>query len=389
VGDPVGAAPPDEGEVLPDRLAVTYRLVASDEARAAELADTIAREQTVEVPPGVGGEVLQARMLGRPGPVVRVDEERFDVVVAYPFEVTGPSLVQLLNVAYGNVSLMDGVRVVDVAPARRMLEAAPGPRFGVDGLRAIVGAAPERPLVSVALKPVGRSARDLADLASTLVRVGVDVIKDDHGLVDQPSAPFSERVSAVSAAMRRANATEGRRAVYFPNVTGPVDTLMDRIAYVAAEGCRGIMLCPSLMGLDTMRTIAAGSRPLALMAHPTHAQCSPGRAEGISPEVLFGTLYRMAGADAVVYVSAGGRFGWPLETCLSINHRLQAPLGGLHRAVPAPAGGMEAAEASRWFATYGPDVMLLIGGSLLSRDDVGAATAAVVDAARQVGGVSP
>jgi ribulose-bisphosphate carboxylase large chain len=324
---------------------------------------------------------LESLLLGRVEGIEPVGDERFDATISYALEVTGTGLLQVINVAYGNVSLMNGVRLVDLVLPVEVLEHLPGPRFGIDGMRAIVGADGGRPLVSVALKPVGLSTGELADLATTFVRAGVDVIKDDHGLVDQRSSRFVDRVRRVGADVAAANAETGGKTAYFPNVTGPVNTLHERLALAVSSGCPGVMVCPSLIGLDVMRSIAAGPDHLAIMAHPAHGQAAPGRHEGIAPEVLFGTIYRAAGADIVVYVNAGGRFDWPVETCEGINARLRAPMGPHRVAFPAPAGGVDAADAAAWLERYGSDTMLLIGGSLLQQDDLLGATRRVVEAA--------
>ena len=365
----------------PGRMQATYRLQRDRVEDAEALALAIAREQTLEVPPGVGGDEIEALLLGRVESVVARHEGDFDATISFALGVTGTELLQVINVAYGNVSLMNGVRLVDLILPAEILDALPGPRFGIGGLRQMVGAEGGRPLVSVALKPVGRTSEELAGLAATFVHAGVDVIKDDHGLVDQGTSPFSERVARVGAAVTAANAKTGGRTAYFPNVTGPVDTLRDRLDTAASVGCAGVMVCPSLMGLDVMRSITSGSNPLAIMAHPSHSQTAPGRSEGIAPDVLFGTLYRAAGADVVVYVNAGGRFAWPVETCEAINARLRGALGHHRAAFPAPAGGVDAAAAASWLELYGPDTMLLIGGSLLGQDDLLGATRRVVAAA--------
>jgi len=327
----------------PGRLTATYRLLSGSVEEAEDLAQAIAREQTLEV--------------------------------------TGTELLQVVNVAYGNVSLMNGVSLVDLVLPVEVQEALPGPRFGIEGLREMVGAEGGRPLVSTAIKPVGLTSERLAEIATTFVRAGVDVIKDDHGLVDQASSRFVERVSRVGAAVAAANADTGGRTAYFPNVTGPVDTLQERLDHVASVGCPGVMLCPSLMGIDVMRSIAAGMPRLAIMAHPSHTQTAPGRSEGITPDVLYGTIFRAAGADIVVYVNAGGRFAWSIEACKTINERLRAPMGPIRAAFPAPAGGVDAADAGVWLQRYGADTMLLIGGSLLREADMLGATRRVVEAA--------
>ncbi len=366
----------------PGRLVATYRLRCPTYDAATEIARAIAREQTLEVPPGVVGGVLEGRLLGHVDDIAALPEGGFDAKVSYSLEVTGTELLQVVNVAYGNVSLMNGVRLVDLILPVEVLETLPGPRYGIEGLREMVGAEGGRPLISVVVKPVGRTSRELADLAKTFVRAGVDVIKDDHGLVDQSPAPFLDRVTAVGTAVAAANADTGGRTAYFPNVTGPVDRLEERLDHVVAVGCPGVLVCPGLMGLDVMRTIASGPRPLAIMAHPTHSQVAPGRREGIAPAVLYGTLYRVAGADIAVYVNAGGRFAWPVEECEAINARLLAPLGRHRAAVPAPSGGVDADDAGSWLERYGPDTMLLIAGSLLVQDDLFAATRRLVEVAR-------
>ena len=122
-----------------------------------------------------------------------------------------------------------------------------------------------------------------------------------------------------------------------------------------------------------------------IMAHPSHANTAPRAAHGIAPELLIGTLWRLAGADCVIYVNARGRFAWPLETCLAINERAREPLGSHRSAFPVPAGGIQAHEVDHWFRSYGPDTLLLIGGSVLEAGNVSSAARALVDAAHRAG----
>lgn len=343
-------------------------------------------------------------MLGRveevePAPTVGWDSPRsdsapfrrpgthFHVRIAYPLASTGTELTQILNVVYGNVSLMNGVRVVDLALPSEILNALPGPRFGIDGVRALTGAT-KRPLVGSAIKPLGLPPAQLARLAAAFARAGVDVVKDDHGLTDQPSAPFAERVAAVGEAVANVNAATGGRTMYLPNATGPLDTLEERLDLVVTHGLPGVLLSPSLVGLDTMRAIASDPRDLAVMAHPSHGQAAPGRSEGVAPDVLYGTLYRAGGADMVVFPDAGGRYDWPEEACRAIAERLRSPLGSIRPALPTPAGGMKIDAAARNFARHGPDAMLLVGGSLLMQRDLEGAARQLVEAAEQAGEAS-
>ncbi|MER8474214.1 RuBisCO large subunit C-terminal-like domain-containing protein [Mesorhizobium sp. M1328] len=56
-----------------------------------------------------------------------------------------------------------------------------------------------------AIKPVGLDVEALATLSHDFAMGGMDFVKDDHGLADQLSAPFSDRLTACVAAIETAN----------------------------------------------------------------------------------------------------------------------------------------------------------------------------------------
>ena len=103
---------------------------------------------------------------------------------------------------------------------------------------------------------MGLSAVDLADLAYQLALGGVDIIKEDHGLTDQPFAPFAERVPRCAEAVARANRETGYRCLYAPNVTAPADRIVARARQAKDWGAGGIMVAPGLTGWDTLRMLA-------------------------------------------------------------------------------------------------------------------------------------
>lgn len=366
------------------RIRTTYRLFALPEAHDPEArARAVARESTLEVPEGVAPRRIEAALLGRVESVepVPVDDGGGALaVVSHDPDILDGGLPQFLNLVHGNISLLPGVRLVEIALPAEVLRAFPGPRHGIAGLRTRHGA-PRRPLVSSALKPVGLSPAEIVAQAQALARAGIDVIKDDHSLANQRSAPFEARVEAVAAAVAEVNRETGGRTAYYPNVTGPVEGIVSRAEFARDAGCGGVLLSPGLVGLDALRLLAEAGPGLPIMSHPSRADVGPERRTGVSPELHFGLLHRLAGADCVVYVNAGGRFAWSVDTCRAVNARLRAPLGPIAPALPVPAGGVDRARASHWFTTYGPDTMLLIGGSLMLEADLEAAARELVDRA--------
>jgi len=353
------------------RFLVRYSFPDVGETPPEAMAERLAREQTVEIPPGVAAPEVEALAIGRVEAVGAGRAGRVAATISYPLAAAGDELPQLLNVLLGNASLYDRVRVEAVEWTPELLAPLPGPAFGVDGLRRLCAAA-DRPLTATALKPMGLAPRDLARRASEAALGGVDLIKDDHGLGDQAWAPFRDRVRAVQGAVERANRASGGSTVYVPNLTGPVDRLEERLEVLAECAVRAAMVAPAILGLDAMRALAERSG-LALVAHPALGGALAGAERGFAPEFLFGDLFRLAGADAVVFPNAGGRFPHSLADCRRIEARLSAPLAGRRSAFLMLGGGIDVARLRRFVPEYGVDTIWLVGGSLYARADLRAA----------------
>ena len=348
-----------------DRFSATYR-IAGDSARAREVGEHIAIEQTVEFPADLlPSNDIPDHIVGRVTDTVTAGPSAHDVTITYAVEIAAPDLIQLLNVAFGNVSLLPGVRLVGLAMPPTMTQQFRGPRFGVSGVRELVGAA-HRPLLSSALKPLGLGSADLAAVAGALARGGVDMIKDDQGLADQVFCRFRDRVRSVAEAIAEANATTGTRAAYFANVTTRADRVLDRAHEAKDLGAKGLLICPSLVGLDAMRALADDdSLSLPIMSHPSFIGSHvAGPLSGIGHGLVFGTLQRLAGADISVFPSFGGRFSFTRAECREIAVACDAPLDSLRPALPAPGGGLTIESMADARATYGPHAAYLVGGGL-------------------------
>lgn len=348
-----------------ERFTVLYSIAAASEQEAQERAFSVAVEQTVEFPYELVPSTIQEQIVGRVAGLEPAGPGRWLARISYAVETTGFELTQLLNVMMGNSSIFPGVRVERFDLPGMLLGRFRGPRYGVQGLRTYLGV-PERPLLSTALKPQGLSARDLADLAYQFALGGIDIIKDDHGLADQPTAPFAERVARCAEAVARANQKTGLKAIYMPNVTGPADRVREKALLAKNLGAGGLLVAPGLTGFDTMRMLADDEEiALPIMSHPAFVGSwvtSPG--SGFSHGALFGQLCRLAGADATVYPNWGGRFAFSKAECASIAEQSKAPMGHLKPVFPAPGGGMTVSRVPEMYEVYGRDVIFLIGGGL-------------------------
>lgn len=348
---------------MTSRFTVIYR-IRCDAARIEERANSIAVEQSVEMPLGaIDDEAVLADIVGRVDAIRDVGDGVFDAAVSLDVGTTGFEAGQLLNIAFGNSSIHDDVTLQDIVVPPELSARFTGPRFGPEGLRARVGAE-RRALTCSALKPLGLSAEKLGELAGKLARGGLDYIKDDHGLADQVRAPFVERVKAISASLRETAETTGKLTRYLPNVSGNLDALRLQVRVARDHGVDSVLVAPMVIGVASFQTIVRENADIAFVAHPAMAGASR-----IAPAALFGRIFRMIGADGVIYPNAGGRFGYSVETCRSIAETSLAAWGGVKLSMPVPAGGMKLATLGDALAFYGADVMLLVGGDLLAARD--------------------
>ncbi len=349
-----------------DRFSITYRLFGT-EKEARTKADDICIEQTVEFPADeVPDGIIRDHIFGRIELLERIDQESFKAIISYAVEIAAGELTQFLNVVFGNSSIKPGIRVEHLDLPESLLKHFKGPRCGREGLRQLLNAS-KRPLLCTAIKPMGLSCKELADLAYQFALGGMDMIKDDHGLTDQCCSPFGERVKRCAEAVRKANKETGGRSIYVANVTAPHAEVIRRSQFAKDAGAGGLMIAPGLVGFDLMRELADDeSIGLPILTHPALQGSFVTSRNGISHGVIFGQLARLGGADATIFPNFGGRFSFSCSECKEIAGGTTEPMGHLKPIFPAPGGGMSLDKVPDMLETYGQDLIFLIGGGLFN-----------------------
>ena len=179
-----------------ERFSVSYLLTGSEEEARLKAKD-ICYEETVEFPEDLTpAGPIRDQIVGKIEDFSPAGGRGYRALISYAVESAACGLPQVLNVVLGNMSMKPGIKVERLLLADGILSAFPGPRFGRDGLRALLGV-PSRPLICTALKPMGLSAAELGEQAFKFALGGIDIIKDDHGLSDQVFSRFEERVGPV------------------------------------------------------------------------------------------------------------------------------------------------------------------------------------------------
>jgi ribulose-bisphosphate carboxylase large chain len=335
-------------------LEVIYH-VRSDARSIEERARAIAIEQSVEMPvAAIDDAFVRAQIVGCVAAIVEKARGLFEVHISLAGATVGSDPGQLINMLFGNTSLHPDVALHDVELPGELAAAFGGPRHGLPALRQRVGA-PRRALTCSALKPQGLAAGKLAELARRFAQGGIDYVKDDHGLADQAYSPFAARVEAIAAALREV----GHATRYVPSLSGDLDAMRAQIRIARGAGIDTVMVAPMIAGLANFHRLAREHSDMAFFAHPTLAGAA------IAPPLLFGKIFRLLGADAVIFPNHGGRFGYSPETCRRLAATALQDWHGLRPSVPVPAGGMSRGRVPEMLDFYGVDIMLLIGGALL------------------------
>ena len=333
-----------------------YRVVSTPDA-IEQRAQSLALEQSVEMPlEAISSAEVLRDIVGRVEAIDDLGEGRFEVRVSLATATTGLEAGQLMSMLFGNASILEDVVLSDAEFPDDVLRAFAGPRHGLAGFRARLGAR-DRALTASALKPQGLAPARLGDLAARLADGGIDIIKDDHGLADQSYSPFADRVAAVTDRLRSVDAV-GR---YLPSLSGSLDQLRAQARIANEHDVHAVLIAPLVVGLPAFHALVREFPGTTFMAHPALSG-----AARISPPLLLGKLFRLFGADATIFPNHGGRFGYSRETCRAVATATRRPWRGLCAGAPVPAGGMTLDRVTEMLEFYDRDVILLIGGALLA-----------------------
>ena len=376
-----------------DYLLATYYLEMAPEDDVLAKAAGYAVGQTigtwVEVP-GVTTE-MRDRYLGR---VVKVLEappvdlatqtretSGYFVQIALPTANFGPSLPMLLATTIGNdVSTSVQAKLVDLELPDALAEGLVGPRFGIAGVRELVGVH-DRPLVLNMIKPcTGLTPEAGAQIFYETALGGVDLIKDDELMGNPSFSPVADRVKAYLAAGERARDETGRDVVYIPNVTDRADRMLDHAKAAVDAGARAVMCAYASVGFGGLQSLAEVAGVPILAHYAAAAPYFEGPGSGMSAPLAIGLLPRLAGGDLAVTITPYG--GYPLRRLpyLRTIQQLTLPRPHIAPTFPLIGGGVHPGTVETYMGELGNDIVLGAGGAIQGHPDGAAAGA---DAMRQ------
>lgn len=360
-------------------IIATYYCAARPTTNMVKFASALAIEQTCGTWLKVPGETpeVRERTIGRVVGVYEtpayqigipedIKERQFIIRIAYPWQNFGPQISMMLSTVIGNISSSGKVKLVDLDFPETFLKNFPGPKFGIPGIRALLGVE-NRPLLNNMIKPcIGLTPEKTAELAYEVAVGGVDVIKDDELVCDPPFCRLEDRVRAVMTALRRADEVKGEKTLYAFNITAPADKMREN-AYRALEaGANALMINYATCGLDTTRMITEDDNiNVPILAHSDYTGAQYAcEWSGLSAALIGAKLPRLAGLDMVICLSPYGKFPMMMDTFLNAGVQLLAPMQHFKPVFPMPGGGTTQGHIEDVVKKFGNDVMIAAGGAI-------------------------
>ena len=295
-----------------------------------------------------------------------VSERHFIIRIAYPWKNFGAQISMMLSTVIGNISSSGKVKLLDLEFPSSFLKGFPGPKFGVPGLRELLGVQ-DRPLLNNMIKPcIGLTPEKTAELAYEAAVGGVDVIKDDELVCDPPFCRLEDRVKAVMEAIKRADDVKGEKTLYAFNITAPAMQMREN-AYRALEaGANCLMVNYAACGLDTTRMITEDPNiNVPVLAHSDYTgaqyECEWS---GVSASLIGAKLPRLAGLDMVISLSPYGKFPMMMDTFLNCGLQMLSPMEHIKACFPMPGGGTTQGHIEDVIKKFGKDVMIAAGGAI-------------------------
>ncbi|REE88611.1 2,3-diketo-5-methylthiopentyl-1-phosphate enolase [Paenibacillus taihuensis] len=293
--------------------------------------------------------------------------ERYaDIRIAYPDVNFSRDLPALLVTVFGKLSMDGKIKLLDLDFSSDFVSAFPGPKFGISGVRDLLGVYNRPLLMSIFKSVIGHDLTNLRDQFHKQALGGVDLIKDDEILFENPLTPLEKRVEACMEAARQAEAETGQKLLYAVNLTGPTSKLASNAKRAIATGANALLFNVLAYGYDVLHELSSDpeiSVPIA--AHPAMAGALyPSPHYGISAPLLLGKLMRLAGADLALFPSPYGSVVMPREENLAVQAALIDSALPVRTSFPVPSAGIHPGLVPLILRDFGSEVVVNAGGGI-------------------------
>ena len=271
-----------------------------------------------------------------------ITERRYVASFAIPYDNIGSQIPMLLTTIIGNTSVMGKIKLLDIEFPPKFLKDMPGPKFGIKGIREILGI-PQRPLLNNMIKPcTGFTPEVGAEFFYKVAVGGVDIIKDDELISETLYNKRIDRIKHYMEAEKKASSIKGEKTLYCVNITDRVDRLKKNAAEAIEAGANALMLNYLTAGISALRCLAGDKDiQVPILAHLDFSGVLYSNPYGgLSSHLVLGKLARLAGADMVIYPIDSGKYKLLDEKYRQIAYDLVLDFQNIKKTLPIPSGGL-------------------------------------------------
>lgn len=261
--------------------------------------------------------------------------------IAFPTVNFDDNMPLMLEAVAGNITALPKLRLVDLEFPKSYVAQFKGPKFGIEGIRDILGVH-DRPILNNMIKPcTGYTPEVGAELFYQTAAGGVDFIKDDELIAgDRSFSTIVDRVKMNMAAAEKANKEKGEKTLYTVNITDEFTKLKDNAMKAIKAGANAIMIDVYVVGLSGLRMLAEDPEiNVPILAHPGGVGAvisSPY--QGISYHIM-AKLCRICGADIQLVANPYGKFDMIKYPTIKALNVMRNSLHDIKPSMPLFGGG--------------------------------------------------
>ena len=288
------------------------------------------------------------------------------VQIAYPEVNIGEQMPMLLTTVVGNISMGGDIKLVDIRLPKKYVAGFKGPKFGIEGIRKILGVK-KRPLLNNMIKPcTGYRLKIGADLFRKAALGGCDIIKDDELIADASFNSVLGRVKRYMQIEKQVYEEKGEHTLYTVNITDKIPKVFENARRAVELGCNALMINYLAVGFPVLQALAEDPTiNVPILAHMDVAGAlymSPWH--GLSSHLVLGKLPRLAGADIVVIPAPYGKAPVIDYKFRNVARNLAFPLYHLKPTFPMASGGITPSMVPTVMAALGNDIVIGSGGGI-------------------------
>jgi len=317
-----------------------------------------------------------------------IDPEKNIIKIAYTKELfEANNLPQILSAIAGNIfgmKVLKNLRLIDISFPKDIVNAYKGPKYGIEGIRALTKVK-DRPLLGTIVKPkVGLTEVEHSKVCGEAWSGGLDIVKDDENLTSMTFNKFEKRIIETLKIRDKIEKETREKKFYMPNITAPLSVMKRRADFVLENGGEYVMVDIVTIGFSALQEIRdyLDDKNIVIHAHRAmHAAFTRSKKHGMTMLAL-AKLMRLLGMDQLHTGTVIGKMEGGKQEVVEINKiiteqkiegnnltTLDQDWYDIKPVLPVASGGLSPLHIPELMEILGKDMVYQFGGGCHGHPD--------------------